>query len=53
MNNSKKQLGIYIGGRANLSSKKDFYQANVEMMSEEDLPYTQLDLLSWIKKRKR
>ncbi|SDI61998.1 DUF4261 domain-containing protein [Winogradskyella thalassocola] len=41
MNNSK-SLGIYIGGRT-LVIKKDFYQANVEMMSEEDLP-----LYNWI-----
>ena len=41
MNNSK-AIGIYIGGRT-LVLKKDFYQANVEMMSEEDLP-----LYNWI-----
>ena len=41
MNNSK-SLGIYIGGRT-LVIKKDFYQANIEMMSEEDLP-----LYKWI-----
>lgn len=41
MNNSK-SLGIYIGGRT-LVLKKEFYQANVEMMSEEDLP-----LYNWI-----
>ncbi|MBP0902939.1 DUF4261 domain-containing protein [Mariniflexile gromovii] len=41
MNNSK-AIGIYIGGRI-LVLKKDFYQANVEMMSEEDLP-----LYNWI-----
>ncbi len=36
MNNSK-SLGIYIGGRT-LVLKKEFYQENVEMMTEEDLP---------------
>ncbi|SDY13695.1 protein of unknown function [Lutibacter oricola] len=41
MNNSK-SLGIYIGGRT-LVLKKDFYQENVEMMTEEDLP-----LYNWI-----
>ena len=41
MNNSK-SIGIYIGGRT-LVLKKDFYQANVEMMSETDLP-----LYNWI-----
>ncbi|MFI1770255.1 DUF4261 domain-containing protein [Thalassobellus citreus] len=41
MNNSK-AIGIYIGART-LVLKKDFYQANVEMMSEEDLP-----LYNWI-----
>jgi len=41
MNNSK-ALGIYIGGRT-LVLKKDFYKANVEMMSEENLP-----LYNWI-----
>ncbi|RCW90845.1 DUF4261 domain-containing protein [Winogradskyella arenosi] len=41
MNNSK-AIGIYIGGRT-LVLKKDFYQANVEMMSKEDLP-----LYNWI-----
>lgn len=41
MNNSK-SIGIYIGGRT-LVLKKDFYQANVEMMTEEDLP-----LYNWI-----
>ncbi|TXD47814.1 DUF4261 domain-containing protein [Polaribacter sp. IC066] len=41
MNNSK-SLGIYIGGRT-LVLKKDFYQANVESMSKEDLP-----LYNWI-----
>ncbi|MFV9484913.1 DUF4261 domain-containing protein [Christiangramia sp. ASW11-125] len=41
MNNSK-AIGIYIGGRT-LVLKKDFYQANVEMMREEDLP-----LYNWI-----
>ncbi|MFD1161981.1 MULTISPECIES: DUF4261 domain-containing protein [Hwangdonia] len=41
MNNSK-SLGIYIGGRT-LVLKKEFYQANVEMMSETDLP-----LYNWI-----
>jgi len=41
MNNSK-AIGIYIGGRT-LVLKKEFYQANVEMMSEEDLP-----LYNWI-----
>lgn len=41
MNNSS-SLGIYIGGRT-LVLKKDFYLANVEMMTEEDLP-----LYNWI-----
>ena len=41
MNNSK-SLGIYIGGRT-LVLKKEFYQENVKMMSEEDLP-----LYNWI-----
>lgn len=41
MNNSR-SIGIYIGGRS-LVLKKNFYQANVEMMSEEDLP-----LYNWI-----
>lgn len=40
--NHSKSIGIYIGGRT-LVLKKDFYQANVEMMSEEDLP-----LYNWI-----
>lgn len=40
--NHSKSIGIYIGGRT-LVIKKDFYQANVEMMSEEDLP-----LYNWI-----
>ncbi len=40
--NNSKSIGIYIGGRT-LALKKDFYQANVEMMSEEDLP-----LYNWI-----
>ncbi|WP_405199147.1 DUF4261 domain-containing protein [Christiangramia sp. LLG6405-1] len=40
--NNSKAIGIYIGGRS-LVLKKDFYQANVEMMSEEDLP-----LYNWI-----
>lgn len=40
--NNSKAIGIYIGGRT-LVLKKDFYQANVEMMSEEDLP-----LYNWI-----
>jgi hypothetical protein len=41
MNNSK-SIGIYIGNRT-LVLKKDFYQANVKMMSENDLP-----LYNWI-----
>lgn len=41
MNNSK-SLGIYIGGRT-LVLKKEFYQANVELMTEEELP-----LYNWI-----
>ncbi|MCK0126979.1 DUF4261 domain-containing protein [Gelidibacter sp. F2691] len=41
MNNSK-SMGIYIGGRT-LVLKKEFYQANIEMMTEEDLP-----LYNWI-----
>jgi hypothetical protein len=41
MNNSK-SLGIYIGSRS-LVLKKDFYQANVENMTKEDLP-----LYNWI-----
>ena len=41
MNNSD-ALGIYIGGRS-LVLKKDFYQSNVDMMSDEDLP-----LYNWI-----
>lgn len=41
MNNSK-ALGIYIGGRT-LVLQKDFYQDNVDMMTEEDLP-----LYNWI-----
>jgi len=41
MNNSK-SLGIYIGGRT-LILKKEFYQANVDMMGEDDLP-----LYNWI-----
>lgn len=41
MNNSQ-SIGIYIGSRA-LVLKKDFYQDNVELMSEEDLP-----LFNWI-----
>ena len=41
MNNSR-AIGIYIGGRT-LVIKKDFYQANVESMSEEDLP-----LYNWV-----
>lgn len=41
MNNSK-SIGIYIGGRT-LVLKKNFYQANVDMMTEEDLP-----LYNWI-----
>lgn len=41
MNNSK-AIGIYIGGRT-LVLKKDFYQENIKMMSEEDLP-----LYNWI-----
>ncbi len=41
MNNCN-AIGIYIGGRT-LVLKKDFYQANVKMMSEEDLP-----LYNWI-----
>jgi hypothetical protein len=36
MNNSK-SLGIYIGGRT-LVLKKEFYQANMEFMTEENLP---------------
>lgn len=40
--NNSKSLGIYIGGRT-LVLKKDFYQATVEMMSEQDLP-----LYNWI-----
>ncbi|MCF1191192.1 DUF4261 domain-containing protein [Mangrovimonas sp. AS39] len=41
MNNSK-AMGIYMGSRT-LVIKKDFYQENVKMMSEEDLP-----LYNWI-----
>lgn len=41
MNNSK-SIGIYIGSRT-LVLKKDFYQDNVELMTEEDLP-----LFNWI-----
>lgn len=41
MNNSK-SLGIYIGGRT-LVLKKEFYQANIEMMTEVNLP-----LYNWI-----
>ena len=41
MNNSK-SMGIYIGGRS-LVLKKDFYQDNVENMTEQDLP-----LHNWI-----
>ncbi|WP_232517411.1 MULTISPECIES: DUF4261 domain-containing protein [Aquimarina] len=41
MNNSK-SLGIYIGGRT-LVLKKEFYQENIKMMSEQDLP-----LYNWI-----
>lgn len=41
MNNSK-SLGIYIGSRS-LVLKKDFYQANVENMTKDDLP-----LYNWI-----
>jgi len=40
--NHSQSLGIYIGGRT-LLLKKEFYQANVEMMSEKDLP-----LYNWI-----
>lgn len=36
MNNSK-SIGIYLGGRT-LVLREDFYQDNVESMSEEDLP---------------
>ena len=41
MNNSK-AIGIYIGGRT-LVVKKEFYQASVKMMSEDNLP-----LYNWI-----
>jgi hypothetical protein len=41
MNNSN-SIGIYLGSRT-LVIKKDFYQANVEMMTDEDLP-----LYNWI-----
>lgn len=41
MNNSN-SLGIYIGGRT-LVLRKDFYQNNVELMDNEDLP-----LYNWI-----
>jgi hypothetical protein len=41
MNNSK-SIGIYIGGRT-LVLKKDFYQANMEIMTEENLP-----IYNWI-----
>jgi len=40
--NNSNSLGIYIGGRT-LVLKKDFYLANVEIMSEQDLP-----LYNWI-----
>lgn len=40
--NNSNALGMYMGGRS-LLMKKDFYLANVEMMSEEDLP-----LYNWI-----
>ncbi|NOU61999.1 DUF4261 domain-containing protein [Marinifilum sp. JC070] len=40
--NHSKALGVYIGGRT-LLLKKDFYLANTEMMSEQDLP-----LYNWI-----
>ena len=40
--NNSKSIGIYIGGRT-LLLKKEFYLANVEMMSEKDLP-----LYNWI-----
>jgi len=41
MNNSK-SLGIYIGGRT-LVLKKEFYQSNMEFMTEENLP-----IFNWI-----
>ena len=40
--NNSKALGVYIGGRT-LLIKKDFYLANTDMMSEQDLP-----LYNWI-----
>jgi hypothetical protein len=39
---NSKSLGIYIGGRT-LLLKKDFYLANTEMMTDQDLP-----LFNWI-----
>ena len=40
--NNSKSTGIYIGGRS-LVLKKDFYNSNVEIMTENDLP-----LYNWI-----
>ena len=39
---NSESLGVYIGGRT-LLLKKEFYLANTEMMSEEDLP-----LYNWV-----
>ncbi|WP_346859350.1 DUF4261 domain-containing protein [uncultured Draconibacterium sp.] len=40
--NNSKSIGIYIGGRS-LVLKKEFYNSNVEIMTENDLP-----LYNWI-----